>query len=74
MGGFTHDAEPHEPAESADELLAEYFGRLDVPVLAGFPAGHTRINLTLPMGAIMEIHADDKRVVLCENAVSVGSC
>ena len=38
LGGFTHDAEPHEPAESADELLAEYFGRLDVPVLAGFPA------------------------------------
>jgi muramoyltetrapeptide carboxypeptidase len=73
LGSFTHDDEPREPAESVDELLNEYFSRLDVPVLAGFPAGHTRINLTLPMGALVELDAGDKRVSVCENVVAVGT-
>jgi muramoyltetrapeptide carboxypeptidase len=73
LGSFSYDKQPAEPAELVAELLNECFSRLDVPVLAGFPAGHTRVNLTLPMGTIVEIDTDDKRVTVCENAVAVRS-
>jgi muramoyltetrapeptide carboxypeptidase len=73
LGSFTPDEQSAEPAEEVAALWSEYFSRLDVPVLAGFPAGHTRYNLTLPMGAMVKIDADDKRVTVCENAVAVGS-
>jgi muramoyltetrapeptide carboxypeptidase len=72
IGSFSYDEEPAEPPEALAELFDDYFGRLKVPVLAGFPAGHSRINLTLPMGALVEIDAGDKRVAVCENAVAIG--
>ena len=46
----------YEDGEKADEqsdihaLFNEYLEPLGVPVLAGFPAGHERYNLALPMG------------------------
>jgi muramoyltetrapeptide carboxypeptidase len=73
LGSFSYDVELAEPADAVAELLSEYFSRLAVPVLAGFPAGHTRYNLTLPIGAIAELDAGDKRLTVCENAVAVGS-
>jgi muramoyltetrapeptide carboxypeptidase len=71
IGSFSYDGEPADPPEALAELFDDYFGRLKVPVLAGFPTGHTRINLTLPMGALVEIDAGDKRVAVCENAVAM---
>jgi muramoyltetrapeptide carboxypeptidase len=72
IGNFSNDDAEAEPPEAMASLLDDYFGRLRVPVLAGFPAGHVRQNLTLPMGALVELDAGDKRVSVCENAVSVG--
>ena len=71
LGSFSYDDDERaeSPADVA-ELLAEYFGRLDVPVLAGFPAGHAEHNLTLPIGALVELDAADKRVRVCENTVA----
>ncbi|OWQ86259.1 hypothetical protein CDN99_20710 [Roseateles aquatilis] len=43
LGSFTD-------AESSDDVLADYFGELGVPVLAGWPSGHTTPNLPLPIG------------------------
>lgn len=37
-------------ADAPDEVLADYFGELGVPVLAGWPSGHTTPNLPLPIG------------------------
>jgi muramoyltetrapeptide carboxypeptidase len=70
LGIFSYEEEPSEPPEALAELFDDYFGRLKVPVLAGFPAGHARENLTLPMGALVEIDAGDKRLAVCENAVA----
>jgi muramoyltetrapeptide carboxypeptidase len=62
----------YEEGEKADEqneihaLFKEYLEPLGVPVLAGFPAGHEKYNLTLPMGAQVEVDADNKRVRVCE--------
>jgi muramoyltetrapeptide carboxypeptidase len=62
----------YEESEKADEqseiraLFKEYLEPLGVPVLAGFPAGHERYNLALPMGALVKIDADEKCVTVCE--------
>jgi muramoyltetrapeptide carboxypeptidase len=62
----------YEDGEKADEqsdihaLFKEYLEPLGVPVLAGFPAGHERYNLALPMGAGVKVDADQKTVAVCE--------
>jgi muramoyltetrapeptide carboxypeptidase len=71
FGSFSYPV--NEPAESDDavnSLLNEYFGRLDAPVLAGFPAGHAKHNVTLPIGALVELDAHKKHVRVCEQTVA----
>lgn len=48
LGSFTD-------AESPDEVLADYFGDLGVPVLAGWPSGHSTPNLPLPIGVAVTL-------------------
>jgi muramoyltetrapeptide carboxypeptidase len=71
LGSFSYnDDEAAEPETDVAALLEDYFGRLDVPVLAGFPAGHAQYNLTLPIGAQVELDANDKRIRVCENTTA----
>lgn len=71
LGSFSYsDNEPSESEEAVATLLDDYFGRLDVPVLAGFPAGHTKHNFTLPIGALLEIDAGKKHVRVSEQTVA----
>lgn len=71
LGTFSYeDDDPPESQTAVAALLDEYCGRLKIPVLAGFPAGHAQYNLTLPMGALAEIDADHRQVTLLENPVS----
>lgn len=73
LGGFTM-SEGSASGFDTDitALLDEYFGQLEVPVLAGLPAGHQRENWVLPMGALVEVNADAHRVSVIEHAVSFG--
>jgi muramoyltetrapeptide carboxypeptidase len=67
LGDFSY-----EEGDKADEqkgiltVFQEYLGPLGVPVLAGFPAGHERFNLTLPMGAQVQLDADQRTITVCE--------
>jgi len=71
LGTFSYDDDdPPESQVAVAGLLEEYCGRLDIPVMAGFPAGHAQYNLTLPMGALAEIDTDGCRMKLLENPVS----
>lgn len=71
LGTFSYDVgEQAEPASAVFALLEQYLAPLDVPVLAGFPAGHERLNLALPMGALVKIDADARRVTVLEPTVS----
>jgi muramoyltetrapeptide carboxypeptidase len=54
-------------------LFKDYLEPLGVPVLAGFPAGHERYNLALPMGALVELNADNKKVSVCETTTAEPS-
>ncbi len=68
LGDFSYD-EGDQADDQADILavLREYLSGLGVPVLAGFPAGHDRFNLALPMGALVKLDADQRRVTVCES-------
>src|SRR4029079_2867032 len=67
VGTFSYDeGDTSEKQSDVAALLDEYLGGLGVPVLAGFPAGHEKYNLTLPMGAIVKIDAAQLSVTVCE--------
>ena len=68
LGTFSYDeGEQADEASAIRALFKEYLEPLGVPVLAGFPAGHERYNLALPMGAQVTIDAHNKSVRVCEN-------
>ncbi|TWT78447.1 putative murein peptide carboxypeptidase [Posidoniimonas polymericola] len=65
LGQFTNCGGPADgTSPSADELLEQYFGGLGVPVLAGFPTGHTVPNLTLPHAGRVRLDADSQRLTV----------
>ncbi len=71
LGSFSYDEGDQEdkPSDIA-AFLSEFFANIGVPVLAGFPAGHDRYNLTLPMGSRIELDADSQQISLLENCVA----
>ncbi|MCB9867864.1 MAG: LD-carboxypeptidase [Phycisphaerales bacterium] len=72
LGQFRDCApKPDEDSLSLDEVIADYFGGLGVPVITNFPAGHVANNATLPLGALVEVDADHNRVAVLENLVRV---
>ncbi|MGE3639848.1 MAG: LD-carboxypeptidase [Pirellulales bacterium] len=70
LGSFNFDeGEPSESADAMNAILNEYFGQLEVPVLAGLPAGHQKENWALPISGLVEVNANARRVTLVENPV-----
>lgn len=51
-------------------IIGDVFGDLDVPVLAGFAAGHTHRNLILPFGVEVRLDADRGELTLLESPTS----
>ena len=68
LGDFTDTDEA-----VADQILDEYFGCLQVPVIKGFPMGHASLNLTLPHGAMAELDATGLRLRIVESPVASGA-
>jgi muramoyltetrapeptide carboxypeptidase len=52
-----------------DEVLANYFEPLSIPVAYGFPVGHIEAQWTLPLGVRARLDADRGEVELLEPAV-----
>lgn len=68
LGVFSDcDPKPGEESLTLDEVFDDYFAKLGKPVIANFPAGHTRNNATLPIGAMVELDADALRFRVLEN-------
>ncbi len=73
LGQFTDCvAEPDNPSLTVDEIFADYFSDLAVPVLQNFPTGHTPDNVTLPLGVMVELDAGNKRLTILETPVRLG--
>ncbi|MCA9241364.1 MAG: LD-carboxypeptidase [Planctomycetales bacterium] len=73
LGAFTRREEEDTEGEvvTIDEVLSGFFADAPYPVLAGFPVGHQRNNVTLPVGAQAELDASGKTLRLLENPVVV---
>jgi muramoyltetrapeptide carboxypeptidase len=72
IGQFTRnydredDQRRDDPRYTVDGVLRQYFGDAGIPVLVSFPIGHVRDNLTLPLGALVEIDADRVALTVLE--------
>ncbi len=71
LGCFS-DCQPEKGKSSLslDQVFADYFADLRVPVVIDFPAGHSRFNATIPFGVLVELDADRKIVTVLENPVA----
>ncbi len=49
------EADPDAASLTIDEIIKDYFGKLNTPVIANLPFGHVRRQWTLPFGARAEI-------------------
>lgn len=70
LGKFTRrsDELPDDPDSfTMIEVLEQYFSQLGVPVLANYPVGHYKYNVTLPVGIMAEIDADKKLIQILES-------
>lgn len=67
LGQFTDcEAESGKPSLTLDEIFADYFSHLDIPILQNFPTGHTNDNATLPLGVEVELDASAKTLTILE--------
>jgi muramoyltetrapeptide carboxypeptidase len=74
LGGFT-DCKPSEGSFGSltlDEVFADYFGPLGVPVFRGAQFGHIRRKFTIPLGVMAQMDADAGTLRLLEPAVVDG--
>ncbi len=71
LGHFTDCECEKNSSAKLDELFGEFFGNLGKPVLSNFPSGHEHPNLPLPMGALIELDADNQTVRLAEDLFSI---
>jgi muramoyltetrapeptide carboxypeptidase len=73
LGCFTsrEDEEPWSDDWSMNDVLADYFANLGVPVLKQFPVGHVPFNTTLPIGIESELDATAGTIRLLENPVTL---
>jgi muramoyltetrapeptide carboxypeptidase len=70
LGKFTRRAkEPPDDDNSFTmmRVLEQYFSNLGIPVIANFPIGHYKYNISFPIGVIAEIDADKQTVRILEN-------
>jgi len=68
LGQF-QDCEPAQGGYTVADVLKETLAELNIPILANFPAGHTRDNWTLPLGVRARLDTDTRSVRFLDAAV-----
>ncbi len=56
------------PSLTLREVLCEHLAPLGVPLLYGFPCGHSPYRATLPLGCLAELNADTGQITVLEPA------
>jgi muramoyltetrapeptide carboxypeptidase len=69
LGDFL-DCEPAQGGYTAQEVLRDVLSDLNIPILAGFPAGHGSSNWTIPFGTRIRMDASNRSIEFLEPAVS----
>jgi muramoyltetrapeptide carboxypeptidase len=66
---FQGDDSHRQSGYTAKEALQEILEDLDVPIMAGFPAGHGNANWALPLGLKIRIDANSRAVQFLDSVV-----
>lgn len=67
VGGFTDMKDTTIPfGKTIEEVLAEHFNQLSIPVAYNFPVGHQTENYALKVGAIYTLSVTHKQTTLAE--------
>ncbi|OGP81498.1 MAG: hypothetical protein A2Y95_05210 [Deltaproteobacteria bacterium RBG_13_65_10] len=69
VGQVHKSGERKKNGYTLEEVLRDVLGDLGVPVLMGFPAGHGRHNMTIPMGVRVRMDADQRMITWLETGV-----
>jgi len=69
LGSFL-DCEPDQGNYTANDILREILGDLQVPIIAGFPAGHGAENWALPLGVRVRLNAGARTLQFLNPAVA----
>lgn len=68
--GDTVPAPTEKPTLTLQEVLEEHLGDLGIPVLFGFPCGHTPYRATLPLGVQARLDATNATLTILEPALA----
>ncbi len=74
LGKFSKSDPSNEyvPSYNLDEVLRSRLEPLKIPVVNGFSFGHIKSKLTLPVGALAELDADNKKLSILEKPVVIS--
>ena len=65
FGQFTEiPAEPSDADRPLERVLREFADRCGVPAVAGMPVGHVADHITFPIGALAELDADARTLII----------
>jgi muramoyltetrapeptide carboxypeptidase len=54
---------------AVDELLLDRFGPMNIPIVSGFPIGHGKHNIALPIGVAVRLDANHGRLELLQASI-----
>jgi len=54
-----------------DSVILDVFHDQEFPIIVGFPSGHGRTNLTIPLGVEATLDGDQGRLIFCESGLVV---
>ena len=63
---FSHSAKLPYILKVIANLIKEYFGNLDVPVIYNFPTGHEFPFINVPIGLKVRLDANKKQIEILE--------
>lgn len=76
LGQFI-DCMPHDPEKPSlelDQIFEDYFGHLNIPIIAHFAYGHGTIKHTIPIGSHAILDTEQGGLILTESAVQEIIC
>lgn len=66
FGHFTNCSSEHQEYQQVNELISEYFLKLQKPTIINFPSGHDFPFYNLPIGLEVKLDANTKEITILE--------
>ena len=72
LGAFIdcNEIDPTKRTLTLGEVIQDYFGSLEIPVVYNFKHGHIKDNVTIPLGIMFKLNASRNYIEIAEGAVS----